>query len=123
MALQFITGYVLGSRNLGRAAGLAASASSFADSPTGRIHALNDRIDRLVLVVEAMWSLLEESGFNEEDLAARISQLDQADGEADGKRAQETGRCEDCGAVIGRGLPNCQFCGHPTGQIDPFGQV
>ncbi len=123
MALDFIAGYVLGQRGAARAAGMASSASTFAASPTAKIHALDDRIDRLMLVVEGMWSLLQESGLTTEQLIARITELDGSDGEIDGQASKSAGRCDECGAMMGRGLANCQFCGHPTGAVDPFGQV
>jgi hypothetical protein len=123
MALDFIAGYVLGQRGAARAAGMAASASTFAASPTGKLHALDERIDRLMLVVESMWSLLEESGYTTEQLIDRIKELDGTDGSLDGKIVTSAGRCSECGAMLGRGLANCQFCGHPTGVADPFGQV
>ncbi len=123
MALNFIAGYVLGQRGAARAAGLASAASTFAASPTAKIQALDDRIDRLTLVVESMWSLLEEAGYTTEQLMERIKSLDGGDGEMDGQVSRQSGRCEDCGAVLGRGLTICQFCGHPTGVVDPFGQV
>ena len=123
MALNFIAGYVLGQRGAARAAGMASAASTFAASPTAKIQALDDRIDRLTLVVESMWSLLEEAGYTTEQLMERIKSLDGGDGEMDGRASSQSGRCDDCGAVLGRGLTICQFCGHPTGVVDPFGQV
>ena len=123
MALNFIAGYVLGQRGAARAAGMASSASTFAASPTGKIHTLDDRIDRLMLVVEGMWSLLEENGFTTEQLIERIKELDGSDGELDGRAATPAGRCGECGAMLGRGLANCQFCGHATGIVDSFGQI
>ena len=121
--MNFIAGYVLGQRGAARAAGMASAASTFAASPTAKIQALDDRIDRLVLVVESMWSMLEESGYTAEQLMERIQARDGSDGQMDGKSTQSAGRCEECGAMLGRGLEICQFCGHPTGQMDPFGQV
>jgi len=123
MALDFIAGYVLGQRGAARAAGMATSASAFAASPTAKIHAIDDRIDRLMLVVESMWSLLEESGFTTDQLIEKIKELDGSDGAIDGHPAKSSGRCQECGAMLGRGLEHCQFCGHPTGVADPFGQV
>lgn len=123
MALNFIAGYVMGARGAGRAAGMASAASTFAASPTAKIQALDDRIDRLMLVVEGMWSLLEENGYTADQLVERIEALDASDGQVDGQSARSSGRCQQCLAVLGRGLSNCQFCGHPTGIVDPFGQV
>ncbi|MDH3399133.1 MAG: hypothetical protein OEM81_15085 [Acidimicrobiia bacterium] len=123
MALDFIAGYVLGQRGAARAAGMASSAATFAASPTAKIQALDDRIDRLMLVVESMWSLLEESGFTTKQLIERIKEIDGTDGAVDGEARKSAGRCSECGAMLGRGLEHCQFCGHPTGVADPFRQV
>lgn len=119
--MDFITGYVLGRRGVGRAAGLAAAAESFAPPASNKLYDLNERIDRMLLVVQAMWSLLEESGFTVEQLTERIEALTGDGFAADGARAG--GRCAGCGAVYGRGSEICQFCGRPTGQVDPFGKV
>lgn len=121
--MNFIAGYVLGQRGAARAAGMASSAASFAASPTAKIQALDDRIDRLVLVVESMWSLLEESGYTADQLMARIDELDASDGTVDAQGPRSAGRCRECGAMLGRGLAICQFCGTETGAVDPFGRV
>jgi hypothetical protein len=123
MAMNFIAGYVLGQRGAARAAGMASSASAFAASPTAKIQALDDRIDRLVLVVESMWSLLEENGYTVEQLMERIESIDGSDGTVDGQGPRSAGRCRECGAMLGRGLAICQFCGTETGTVDPFGEV
>jgi hypothetical protein len=51
---RFVTGYVMGTRPAGKAAGLAGASVSFASAETSKIHNVNDRLDRLVIVVEAM---------------------------------------------------------------------
>ncbi len=120
--MDFIAGYVLGKRSLSRAAGLAASADAFAAPTSNKLYDLNDRIDRMLLVVEAMWSLLEESGYTAEQLTERMQTLsEQGHPGDDGSHAG--GRCAGCGAVFGRGSEICQFCGRPTEQVDPFGTV
>lgn len=113
MAMGFIAGYVLGARNKARASGLAASADTFAAiGQAASMDRMNERVDRLVLVVQAMWSLLEENGYTAEDLQLRISALDAADGVADGTITRQPRRCPSCGAMVGAGLDHCQFCGH-----------
>jgi hypothetical protein len=126
MSLHFLTGYVLGQhgRQSARLAAAAAAAAPGAD--TEDVYDLHDRIDRLVLVVAAMWSLLEEQGLTEEQLAARVKELDEADGKADGKFTKAPVTCPKCQAKVSAGLPACQFCGTSVadaGGGDPFAGV
>lgn len=105
-------GYVMGERAAGRAATFARSAGSAqAGSTAGEFHDINDRVDRLLLVVDAMWSLLRESGWTDEQLAQRIQELDESDGVADGRRTPQARRCPKCDAMVEPSRPACAFCG------------
>jgi hypothetical protein len=86
------------------------------------IYDLHERVDRLTLALDAMWSLLEENGYRDEDLLARIQQIDAADGQIDGKRTAQAGQCLECGAKVAPGIPACQFCGAQVAghTPDPF---
>ncbi len=123
MTLPFIGGYVLGARQAGRAAGLSASAAAFNASATEQFIELNDRIDRLVAVVEVLWSMVQESGFTAEELQERLAALDAADGVEDGRVVKPAGECRNCGAAVSAGYDACQFCGEPTGAGDPFAKL
>lgn len=121
MGLTFLAGYVIGQH--GRAsARLAAAAGSAGGADLEDIYDLHQRVDRLILAVDAMWSLLEENGYKDEDLLARIQEIDGADGRIDGKRSAQAGHCLECGAKVAPGLPACQFCGAEVagGTPDPF---
>ncbi|MFP3914637.1 MAG: hypothetical protein ACLFWM_07155 [Actinomycetota bacterium] len=110
--LDFMWGYVMGQRSASQAASFARSAGT-ADAMTSRMRMLDvdERIDRLVLLVEAMWSLLREQGFSDEELAERLMELDQADGSLDGRRVAPPSTCASCGSKVAAGLAACQFCG------------
>lgn len=120
---DFITGYVMGSRQAGKAAGAAASAGTFASADTSRIHDVNDRLDRLVIVTEAMWSLLAESGYTGEQLEERILAMDSADGVADGRVYRQKLRCPNCDSVVLEGFGRCQICGTEVGGESPFAGI
>lgn len=80
---------------------------------------LHDRIDRLILVVAALAELLEEAGLVDEDrLAERVRELDEADGTVDGKRTPKATRCRQCDSAVAPGLTSCQFCGAPVADED-----
>lgn len=121
----FIGGYVLGSRSLGKklSAMSASEASAVSSRQRNDVFDLNDRIDRLTLVVGAMWSLLEENGYTGDDLIARMEQLDAGDGAVDGKVSPSAAPCPECGAMVATGQPICQFCGHTTSGTDPISTV
>ncbi len=120
MVFDFISGYVLGARNVTRAAGMAASAAQFHAQPQSKLLDLTDRLDRMTLVMEAMWSLLHEQGFTNDQLIARIEELDAADGAVDGRKITPAADCPECGAKVGRGIGHCQFCGYEIDDPSPF---
>jgi len=110
MGLSFLSGYVLG-QHATQSARLAVLSGSGSGPSLDDLLDVHERIDRLVLVVEAMWSMLEEGGYSAEQLQQRIEAIDAADGTADGKRTAKIEQCRACGSKIAAGLPACQFCG------------
>ncbi len=118
--MGFISGYVLGTRSAGKAAGMASSAAQFGNSESSRIYALDDRVDRLTMVIQAMWSLLEEQGLTLEQLQARVAEIDASDGSVDGRVTPAAKTCPECGAKVSPGVASCQFCGHEMGDPSPF---
>lgn len=73
--------------------------------------AIEQRMDRLLLVLESVWDLLcEQTGLSDEDLIERVAAIDMKDGVADERHLAETVECE-CGAKIAAKTRICQFCG------------
>ena len=124
MGLTFLTGYILGQHGA-QSARLAASASGSGGAGATDILDLHERVDRLTLALDAMWSLLEDSGYTDEQLKARIEHIDAADGTIDGRRTPQVSTCRSCGARVAAGLRACQFCGNdlPEAPEDPFSSV
>lgn len=111
-AMDFLIGYVLGERAASRAAAFSRGAGANAASQvTGDLFDTNARIDRLLLVVDAMWSMLRERGYTDEDLAARIRSIDESDGAVDGTRKPLPRRCGECESMVEPGRRTCAFCG------------
>jgi hypothetical protein len=70
------------------------------------------RLNRLVLVVHAMWSLLQEkTQLTEADLLKRATELDAQDGTVDGRITRPPVPCSKCGATVCRKFNRCLFCG------------
>jgi len=94
--------------------------SNHISSSSSAVEALADldaRVDRLLLVIEALWSILKESGHTDEQLTARIAEIDQSDGATDGRRAIPPVTCRSCGSKVMVGIPRCQICGTETGIV------
>jgi hypothetical protein len=109
---EFVLGYSAGQRTASRAASLARSAAvGDATIHTNRIEDANERIDRLAMIVRAMWALLEEEGYTADRLVAKLEELDLLDGEIDGQVSQQALDCPSCQSKVASGLRSCQFCG------------
>ncbi|HSO49766.1 MAG TPA: hypothetical protein VLS86_04410 [Acidimicrobiia bacterium] len=124
--LEYFIGFSMGQQSAARAASLARSAA-VADGThhTNRIEDLNERIDKLLMIVRAMWGLLEEQGYTAESLSAKLEEIDLEDGVLDGQVTPSLVECPSCQSKVAPGLLNCQLCGtavraeagHPLGQI------
>lgn len=72
---------------------------------------IDDRIDRLLLVVDAMWKVMQEqAGLDEHVLFDRIDAIDREDGVADRRRRVDPIDCS-CGAKFNQVTHTCDFCG------------
>lgn len=71
-----------------------------------------ERLDQLLLVCAAMWELIKEkTNLTEEDLIARIAEMDARDGQADSKLTQSPQKCAQCDRVISPKHQRCLYCG------------
>ena len=79
------------------------------------------RLDRALLTMEAMWTLLRDRlGVTEAELADRIVEIDMADGVLDGRARRSALECGQCSRKIPRRFARCMYCGAPDIQHDPF---
>ena len=69
-------------------------------------------MDQLSLVCSAMWELLrEKNGLTEEDLMAKVREVDLRDGVADGKVTKQVLKCVKCGRTMSPRHKKCLYCG------------
>lgn len=120
MGLTFLTGYILGQHGAQSAKVASAAARPSAPSVNEMLD-IHARVDRLILVVDAMWSLLEESGYTDEQLRERIEEIDALDGAIDGVRRLPPTPCRECGTMVSADSPKCQFCGADVRHTEPPG--
>lgn len=73
-------------------------------------------IERLLLVSEALWSILKEQhGYEDEELARRVLQIDMKDGRIDGRVASKPPEdCPHCNRPITADRRYCLYCGEPV---------
>ena len=90
-----------------------------------RTEALEDRLENLTVVCEALWTLLNERlGLSDEQLVAAVTKLLE-EHEAERSESAVPARCPGCGAALNRDLDHCQFCGYGVEreQRSPFDKV
>lgn len=88
-----------------------------------QIHDLEMRLERMLTLNEALWQLLcETTGLTDAHLAYRVYELDQADGERDGRKKRRGTKCA-CGAMVVSTLDTCQYCGAAAPERSPWEKV
>jgi ribosomal protein S27AE len=72
-----------------------------------------DQVERLTLITMALWKLLQEhTDLTEADLLAKVTEIDLADGVADGKITRTTvAKCPKCSRSMSPKHKRCLYCG------------
>jgi hypothetical protein len=96
----------------------ATEAKTKADQALSRFDGLRQDIERLLMITEALWTLMkEEHGYTDDALVKRIEAIDLRDGRLDGKVGPTPPRhCPQCGKVRMKNRPVCLYCG---GKVEP----
>ena len=81
------------------------------------IEELEIKVDRLTLVTQALWELLQtKAGLAESDLTALIEEIDLRDGVKDGKHTSKPKNCVKCNRVVSVRTNMCLYCGYKVRQ-------
>ena len=104
-----------------------ANAMSASDLASNKIDGLISRkddtqqeLEQLTLACQAMWELLRDHiGVTDDQLKAKILEIDARDGMVDGKITGEVIDCPHCGQKASTTNPTCQYCGKrlPTSTV------
>ena len=95
--------------------------SASADRAHSKADSLEMRLERALLTMEAMWTILRDRmGVTDEELAARILELDESDGMLDGKVRRQPLECTSCSRTIPTRFARCLYCGAAVA-FSPFG--
>jgi hypothetical protein len=85
------------------------------------IRHLERRLDLLTVLCQAQWELLQEkTGLTEEDLAAKIDEVDRRDGAADGRMGTAISGCTSCGRPGNARRAVCLYCGAELPRSESF---
>ncbi|QXC60977.1 hypothetical protein KSP35_22125 [Aquihabitans sp. G128] len=94
------------------------------DSARDQAYRLEDRLERLLLLTDALWELASEKlGVTEEQLAAKVTEIDARDGSIDGRRTRPATTCPQCSSAVPKGRATCMFCGAAQPAPPPFDTV
>lgn len=105
--------------HLGRAKSVASETKLRSHSNATDINYVDKKLDNLILITQAIWELLEESGISESQLEKKIKEIDVRDGVEDGVIGNNLDACPECGKKPKIRRANCFWCGAklPAGNI------
>jgi len=91
-----------------------------ADRARAKADSVEARLERALLTMEAMWTLLRDRlGVTDQELADRMVELDESDGVIDGRVRRGPSQCPHCQRTVPSRFPRCLYCGE-TLHHDPF---
>jgi hypothetical protein len=99
----------------------ASDARSTAREAKTEVDELRYELERLMLVTEALWRIVQEKvQCTDEELVQHIQKIDMEDGKLDGRKAPTPARdCPHCQRKLLKHQPRCFYCGKPV-QFLPF---
>jgi hypothetical protein len=90
----------------------AAEAKRRVRSQADQVRDLEFSLHRMTLVSQALWELLRERyGLTEEELVAKIKEIDLRDGKLDGRLTPQRTTCPQCQHTINTQNARCIYCG------------
>lgn len=103
---------------IGRASEIAESAKRDSKHTDARLHAealrLDSKIDGLALICQALFEILrDKGGISQEEVEAKVAEIDLRDGRADGRIQGRPTKCPDCDRVAHTRQRVCMYCGAP----------
>lgn len=97
------------------------AALSGAGSSADRTLQLEQKLQRLSLITNALWEIVRErEQFPEDLLALKVAELDMQDGKLDGRVVTPPSSCPKCQRVIQSGSQKCVYCGELVTNANVF---
>jgi hypothetical protein len=77
-----------------------------------RVRSLEVQVSRMALACQALWELLRErSGMSEQELLAKMNEVDLRDGSLDSRMTPVLTKCPACGKPSNSKHSSCMYCG------------
>lgn len=110
---------------ISQAADAAREGAQRADQVQQGVRSLEQRLDKMVMINMALWTLLKEvSDLTDEDLLKRVEEIDLSDGQLDGKVRASAQKCSQCNRTVSKRHGRCLYCGAEIEDDQgPFGTV
>lgn len=90
-------------------------ARSRIESVKDQFRLVENKIEKLKIVNQALWELIKErTSLEESDIIAKVKEIDGRDGKLDGKNRTESLECAKCSRTLRRGDSKCMYCGVET---------
>jgi hypothetical protein len=97
------------------------AASKQADRNTARTDEVEQRVERLALLCQAMWELLSERcQVTKNDLVHKVVEVDLRDGRENGRMDTRVVTCPRCNNNVSSRRPKCIVCGTVVVTKHPF---
>ena len=90
----------------------ATRAENTARSAKNDLRFIQDRLDFLALACQSMWELMRErTTLTDEDIEAKMQEIDLRDGKEDGRMSSPVFECVSCGRNVSGRHARCLYCG------------
>lgn len=78
-----------------------------------KVESLQNHIDRMGLVTQALWEVLQKrTGITEEEFSSLIEEIDLRDGKRDGRITPTPKKCTKCQRTVSTRTNMCLYCGN-----------
>ena len=100
------------SSNLKGSGQSSARAQSKVRSDESKVTHLEATVAKLLMINEALWEIVRDKfNMTDEDLHAKIYEVDMRDGAVDGKNQRKASKCPNCNHMVSSRHTACLYCG------------
>lgn len=92
-----------------------------ANSAQDKVEELQGQLDRLHLITQSIWELIQsKTDLTDDDLLAKVQEVDLRDGRLDGKSGAKPQNCPKCRRVVSVRTNVCIYCGIKADKTSAF---
>ncbi len=81
-------------------------------SDESEVKHLEATVAKVLMINEALWEIVRDKfNMTDDDLHAKLYEVDMRDGQADGKNQRRATKCPNCDHMVSSRHPACLYCG------------